>query len=407
MSDPMTRRGLLRRSAHCLALAAVPAMAPKRASAAAQQEEPAKPIVIGALFPATGPLAVAGDESWRGVQLAFDATRNVKGPAAIRVIRAEASDAEGAAKAISTLRSQGAAAILGTTSSTLSFAATETAELAGIPYIELDAPADGITKRKFRTLLRTGPTSADATAVAYDTIVKLLAPAWEVEPAKLRIGVVFDIGASNGAFAASILSALAGAHIPVLLPIAYAQDRTDLDEPVRRMQRAALDLVIHASEPDGTILLNQAMALNKWRPRMLIGTGPGYALTTVADIIGRDFDRTMVVAPPNFAPAGTKSASAAIAEAYRVRFATAPRGPASLTAYVGAALAIEAIRARDPIARLVGQTLPLGALANGFGLQFDSSGQNRRSFVTLQQWRNGSLVPIEPGRPGAMSPILE
>ncbi len=403
MVDYSTRRRFLRRSVECMAFAA--ASAPIAASAAPSEETP-KPIIIGALFPTIGALAIAGDESWRGVEMAYDIMRGHGGPT-VRLIQAEVSDVKSATTAVSNLRSQGAAAILGTMSSTISFAATESAELAGIPYIELDAPADGITQRKFRTLLRIGPTSTDAATAARDAVVKLLAPAWRLEPGRLRVGVVFDVGASNGAFAAAALDLFNASQIPVVLSIAYAQGRADLDEQVQRMRRASLDLVIHAGEPDGTILLSQAMVLNRWRPRMLVGTGAGYMLTTVAAIIGRDFDRTMVIAPPNFVRPGIKSASTTIADAYRARFAASPRGPASLTAYVGASLAISAIRSGDVLAGLRKQMLPFGALANGFGVLFDSNGQNERSFVALQQWQGGMLVPIDPNQPGAVSPIFD
>jgi branched-chain amino acid transport system substrate-binding protein len=35
-----------------------------------------------------------------------------------------------------------------------------------------------------------------------------------------------------------------------------------------------------------------------------------------------------------------------------------------------------------------------GTLANGWGVQFDKSGQNSRSFAALQQWQGQALVSL-------------
>ncbi len=395
MPNPLSRR------LFSLGSASLGAAASGIAQAAAPRA-PAGPALIGVIVPTNGRLGLVGDEAWRGIALAYAALPPGQRPSLLRVTAETTRDAQ---HAVGMLHGKGAALILGTASSTLSFAATESAELANIAYLELDAPADGITKRGFRSLHRFGTTSSDAAAAVRAAITGVIAPGWHVAPQKLRIGLLFDIGATDGAFAAAMLGALADAKITPVLPIATATGRYDLDEPVRRMQRATLDVVIHAGQPGGAALFYQAMARARWRPRMVIGTGAGYALDTLTALIGAGFDRTMVVASPNYGPA-----SAAIARAYDQRYAIKPRGAASLQSYLGAGIAFQAIANSTAkiglAASLAATSIPAGTLANGWGVQFDHDGQNQRSFNLLQQWQSGVLRPIEPGQPGAVAPIL-
>ena len=76
----------------------------------------------------------------------------------------------------------------------------------------------------------------------------------------------------------------------------------------------------------------------------------------------------------------------------------APRGPQSLTAYVGAKLVFDTLNTvrGDPsglLAALRATDIAQDELENGWGMAFDHDGQNTRSFVALQQWRGAALVP--------------
>ena len=87
-----------------------------------------------------------------------------------------------------------------------------------------------------------------------------------------------------------------------------------------------------------------------------------------------------------------------MADAYQRRYGMAPRGPDSLTAYVGARLVFDTLNtlggdAGKLLDALRGTMIAPGGLANGWGVAFDHNGQNTRSFVTLQQWRGNALIP--------------
>ena len=371
------------------AFAAAPAL---RTAGAARTSKPA-PITVGALFPASGPLSLPGDEAFRGVALAAARHHAASPVREIRLIRAGAADAAGAARAAHRLiHHDHADVILGTCSSTLSFAASAIAELANIPYVELDAPADGITARGFKTLIRTGLTTTDLAKAAMSVIIGRRAAPRRHQT--LKLALLFDVGATDGAFAAAMIAACKTAKLPVLMAGGYSADAANLARHVARMKRAGIDIVVHAGNPDGVLLFYEAMANLAWRPRLIIGTGTGYGLASTGFLLGSALDGALVISSPLYQADGP---SARIARLYQDRFAAPPRSSASLNTYAGASLVFESLMAGGRLpGALATQVRQPGALANGWGFALNKAGQNTASFAALQQWRGGRLVALGP-----------
>jgi len=338
---------------------------------------PPAPPVIGAALPLSGDLSLLGIECLRGIQLAAG-TANL--------ITADTISQPQTAAAANSLITAHAALLLGSGDSDLSYPATAAAELAQIPFIELNAPADGLTTRGFKFLLRTGPTTSMIAALAVATVLRRY-------PGR-QIGILFNTGATGGAIAAAALAGFTAAKAPVALVIGTPVDAMDLHDPVGRFQRAGVEVVLHAGGPSDVLAFYQAMQQQSWQPQAVLGCGPGYALRANALALGAAFDGTLVIAAPFYPPS-----AAALKAAYTARFGLPPQSPDSLTAYTGAKLVFDTLAAQgnDPtklLAALRGTNIAQGALPNGYGIAFDRSGQNTRSFVTLQQWRDQTLLPV-------------
>ncbi len=370
-------------------LAAAATMAARRgfassASVPAPQPRPA----IGIALPLSGEHSLTGDEALRGILLAADAANangGINGKPLV-LVTVDTVDQSQAGGAVNRLITAGHAnVLLGTGASDLSFPASAAAELAQHPFIELDAPAIGITTRGFKFLLRTGLTSTMIAELAAATLVSRFKGQ--------KIGLLFNTGATGGAIAAAALSSLAAAKTPPLLSIGYPSDVTDLYDPVGRLKRAGAEVILHAAGPSDALAFFAAMSGQSFRPRVIIGCGQGYLLNATADALGTAFENTFAIGAPFYPAAAT-----AIAQAYAARFGMAPRSADSLTAYVGAKLVFDTLTAASgDVTKLLDilrkTSLPKGALANGWGVAFDHSGQNTASFSTLQQWRGGKLVP--------------
>ncbi len=343
---------------------------------------------FGAALPLTGIYALEGDETLRGIQLAMDAVNATGGIAGKPVLLAQAdmptqSDAPGAVNGL--ISNQQVNILFGSGASALSYPASAAAELAQVPFMELTAPADGITTRGFKYLLRTCPTTAMVGNLAAGTVQSRF---------KGRtLGLLFNNGATAGAIAAAVTSALNAAKLPITLAAGYPEDAIDLSEQAGRMMRAKVDVLLHAAGPDDTLALFQAMKGLGWRPAALIGCGDGYGLRDTQIALDEALDGTWVIGAPFF-PGPAQQ----LAAAYEARYAVPPRSAESCTAYVGAKLVFDTLNTAggNPAALLAAMqklNLPQGTLLNGFGAKFDATGQNTASFVTLQRWKDGALAP--------------
>lgn len=348
------------------------------------------PLPCGAALPLSGAAGLLGNEILRGIALAADALNAAGGVAGrqLQLITADMPASADAGAAVKGLIAGGhAAVIFGSGDSDLSYPASAAAELAQTPFIELSAPADGICTRGFKFLLRTGPTTQMAAQLAVQTLQK--------HYAGRNIGMLFNSGATGGAFAAALKAGLAAANLPLTLIAGYPQGVEDLHNETGRMMRAKVDVLLHAAGPADAQGLALAAGALGWKPGTLIGYGPGYRYReTMAALPDSLLAAAFVIAAP-FYP---KSA-AAIAAAYSARFGVPPRAADSLTAYVGAHLVFDALNgvngdAGKLLDSLRKADLQSGSLANGFGAQFDQNGQNTKAYVTLQQWRGGRLVPV-------------
>ncbi|MGO9818505.1 MAG: ABC transporter substrate-binding protein [Acidocella sp.] len=358
------------------------------ASTVSAPAAPSAPV-IGTVLPLSGNAALLGDEVLRGILLAADAVNQAGGIAGkpVSLVPTDTPDQAYATQAVGNLISGAhAKVILGSGISALSYPASAAAELAQTPFIELTALADGILTRGFKYTLRTGPSAFMVGQLAAATV--------QARFAGRTLGLLYNTGADDGAIAAAVTSALNAAKLPVKLAIGYPDDVADLYDQAGRLMRAKVDVLLHAAGLDDALGLALAMQAQGWRPGTLIGCGAGYQLRETQAALGPALAGTFVIGAP-FYPAS----AAAVQEAYFAKFGTKPRSAASLTAYVGAKLVFGALNktSGDPsklIATLRGTNLPRGTLSNGFGVNFDLSGQNAGSFVVLQQWHGGGLVPV-------------
>jgi branched-chain amino acid transport system substrate-binding protein len=374
MRPALSRRLLLTTAAGLAGRQAFGAQAAAKAPAA---------VTIGAALPLSGDLSLTGSENLRGVELALAEINQEGGIAglAASLVTVDARDQGDAGAAMAGLGHPGL--IFGGGSSDISYATSAAAELAQIPFIELDAPADGLTNRGFRYLIRTGPTTR---MVAQTAVAAML----QHYP-RAKIGILFNTGATGGATAAAVLAGLAAQKLNPRLVVGYPEDAEELHAEAGRLQRAGAEILLHAAGPSDVLGLYLAMQNSGWQPAAIFGCGDGYMLRETAYALGPVFDGTYVVGAPFYPPR-----AAYIASAYQARYGQAPRSASSLSAFVGARLVFDVLNSvgGDPaklLDALHRTDIPAGTLANGWGAAIDRNGQNGRSSVVLQQWRRQTL----------------
>lgn len=367
---------------------------------------PAESLAIAALYPLSGSLALLGDESFRGLDIATD-ERNAAGGLLgkpIRLVRGDAVDAARAtAEAHRLIETEHAAAIFGTSASDLSVAATQVSELAGVPYFELGAASDPITQRGFKYLFRSCPLASAFATLSAGTVADTLVKAWKLTPAMLKLAILYEDGTYGTTVAGFQDKDCRDRGITPAVSLSYAASTIDLQSVIQRLRGAGIDVVLHTGAVNDIVLFYRGLKEAGWKPRQVIGSGVGYSLNDTMQAIGGDFEGTLDVDFTQYRvnPAAAPGV-AAVAAAYQTKFGAPPRSGHSLANYVGAKLFYDAIaRAgstdKDRIrAAVLATDIPAGGTASGWGAKFDETGQNVRALPFLAQWQKGALVTVAP-----------
>jgi branched-chain amino acid transport system substrate-binding protein len=376
---------------------------PAVGTARAQTQAAAPELRLGAIFPLTGPLALFGDECFRGVELATE-ERNAAGGVlgrTLRLLRADAPDeAAATAEARRLTRGEGrVVALLGSFSTAIALPASQVAELAGVPFIELAALGDGVTERGFRWVFRLSPSATDyaATAVAG---VALLAAAMGRPPESLRIAIAHEDAAAAQSIGAAQQGAIAALGLTQVQRAAYAPRPTDLNGLVQRLRGVDAEVVLHCGAPGDETLLFRAFGEVNWRPRMVIGTANGYGLAETGRSIGPGLTGAMSA---DLTPFGVHERMAtgarAFAEAYLRRYGAEPRSGHGLATFTGTRVVLDAIgragglEAERIRTAILATDIPEGGTACGWGVRFEERGQNQRARPFLCQWQPGPPLP--------------
>jgi branched-chain amino acid transport system substrate-binding protein len=403
---------ITRRKAVAGAALAAACLGRESLAAARPKKPPAPPLKFGALFPLTGEAALVGDESFRGVVLAANKLNADGGLLGRQVVlqRADAPDAAHAAVGVKAL-SKDVAAIFGTGVTSIALAASEAAGLAGVPYFELTATGAAITGRSIPTVFRSCPEADAFGVVSVSAVSEMLAPLWQRSARSLRLAVLAESDDLGQAVAASQAAECHRSGLQPAQTLSYTPGTVDFAPLVRPLKVAGIEVLLHTGGANDVVLLYRAMAEAGWRPRMVIGSGPAYAMTDTRQAVGTALDGTMAAAfPPYAVNPRTAPGAAAVEAAYRTLYGAEPRSGLSLAAYAGAGIFFAAMAragaADGPKVRasVLASRVPCGAAANGWGATFDASGQNKATYALLLQWQQGRPVTVYPEAAGVARP---
>lgn len=375
----------------------------------------AQDLKLGALYPFSGGLALLGDESFRGTQMAID-ERNASGGIngkKITLVKADAVDANQAVGEARRLTSvENVSAIFGSYASGISAAATQVTELAGVPYFELGAVADTITSRGFKYVFRSNATAKSFAERSVDSVINVIAPMMKVDPKSLRIAIIYEDGPYGtlvGGFQKDETKRL-GLNVVESLP--YSAKSVDLSSLVLRIKGANADVVLQTSYQNDTLLFFRQSASAGYKPKAVIGAGGGYSLQETSQALGSAIEGVFNVDFPQVTmrDSGAPGLKEFVA-AYQKRFGTQPRSGHSLVNYVGAKAFLDVLAQakstdKDQIREAVlAYRKPVGASAAGWGFQFADNGQNQLASTNLMQWQGGKLVTVYPEAVSTAKPI--
>ena len=377
----------------------------------------ADPVKIGSLYPLSGALALLGEESWRGAEIAR-VLRNKAGGIAgrqIEFVKADIPDVSAArSEAERLVRREGLKVLLGSYASSLSLAASEVTARAGATYFEMGGISDDITKRGYKTVFRTNPYAGLFVVANFKFIQEWLAPKLGKKPAEVKVAMAFEDSAYGTSVfkGAEIAAKQAGVNVSAAIP--YSKDSVDLSSVVLKLKGDSPDALVLVSYANDAILLcRQSMELGLG-VKAIVGNGGGHSLASYKDAMGKAADGTFTTdftqyeVNTQFTP-GLKE----FVDAYKATFKEAPRSGHSLANFMGANVLFDAIEqtkgdlGAEPLRKaLMAMDVPAGKTATGWGVKFDESGQNTRAEPFIMQWRDGKLVTVFPKGAAVMEPVL-
>lgn len=369
-------------------------------SAMAQQE-----LVIGAVNPNTGGMAVLGNDLNNWYQIAVD-HRNAAGGVLGRQVRLARGDAVNAQEAIAAVERlagrEGAEVITGTIASFLSQAASEAALSNGLLYWETGSLARNLTERGLPNYIRSGPDTTTFAQVAADGVLNMVAVEMGVPLNELRVWVEHEDSNYGTSLAEEQVRVLTAAGVSVR-SAGHAASAVDLTDSILRAAEFDPHVWISSGYVGDTHLLLRTARERGFRPGAIILVGLGDSRETV-EAIGLDYlQGILVVTYPRheLAEAFAPGADALTAE-YAQRYGQQPIGNSGFGGYVGLNIlfdAIEAANSTDMDAvreAAAAMDLPRGSFPNGYGVLFDERMQNQRAQVLQYQWQGDRTVGVYP-----------
>ncbi len=388
------------------------------------QARPSNELVLGAIYPLSGPQAAGGKEELAGVRAALhvaQSTGAIKVPVRLDVVDATTPDA--AAAAVDHLvRDDHVPAILGTYGSTLSAAASARAEELKTVYWETGAVADPITAQR-HYVFRTVATGSSLGRMAVTFTRDVLVPTFKLQAPRAVVIRVNDIyGRSVGGGEQSLAASLG---ISVVDVIEYDPRAFDPGVIAARVAADHADFLWDVSYLDDGVAIWQALLREHVVLRAAVGTSSAFCMPEFSRRLGAAAVGVYAADKPDadISAAALSPAGRALLDQARSVYAR-DNGGASMSipavaGFVGGWTLFHDVLGRmnahatsDSIRAAALQVdVAVGDTINGGGVRFGGAssleeGQNTRAAAVVGQWQAvGVMRIVYPAAYATGSPI--
>ncbi|MFP5105651.1 ABC transporter substrate-binding protein [Neobacillus sp. C211] len=365
-------------------------------------------LKVGALYPLSGGLALLGEESFRGAELAVEeANKNggIAGGKKIKLVKGDAVDADAAqAEANRLINQENIKSIIGSYSSSISFAASEVAERSGVLYWELGAVSDSITDRNYKYVLRTNPPASNFSKVHIEFIKNVVTKKLGKSLEDIKVAIAHE-DSSYGTTIADEATKLAKKEgINVVANQGYSAGTNDLSSVILNIKKAAPDVIIAVSYLNDSILLARQSEELGLKVPVFIGSGGGHTMSDFKDAMGEKANGIFDIDFPQYQI--NRDVTPGIEQfikLYKEKYGQEPRSGHSLTNYMGMKVVLDTM---DKVGEVdpdklkeeaLKYTTKVGSTVTGWGVEFDKkSGQNKLSQPYVHEWINGELKTVWP-----------
>jgi branched-chain amino acid transport system substrate-binding protein len=394
--------------------AAVAALAVVTAPAAWAQP---KDVVIGVLYPLSGPVAQAGIDSKVATELAVEIVNGrydldmplartqglpKLGGAKVRLVMVDHQGKPelGQSEAERLISQEKAVALYGAYHSSVSATASQVAERYGIPYFSGESSSPSLHRRGFKWFFRSSPHDEHFSTAMFDFIREFQAK----KGVKMPTVSLFYEDTLFGSDSSKVQEQLASQQgYKVVEKIAYRARSTALTAEVQRLKAAGASVLLPTGYTSDAILFVKTARELDYVPPMVIAQDAGYIESDFIAGVGKDAEGIMSRSVFSLDLAARKPLVAKINAMYKARMNKDLNDNTSRS-FTGMIVLLDAINragSTDPEAvrkaLLATDLKPDQMIMPWKGVKFDAkTGQNELGTPLMTQWRGGQLKVVWP-----------
>lgn len=383
------------------------------ATAAAQTKE----VVVGVIYPLSGPVAQVGKDAVAAVKTAIQIINekhdlNVPlakgagltglGGAKIRIIVGDHQGKPdvGQGEAERMINQEKVHAMFGAYYSSVTAAASQVSERAGIPWVNGESTSPKLTTRGFKYFFRVTPHDGEFTQLMFE-----FAGDFEKKMGKkLSTVAIMHEDSLWGSDSGRVQNEMAKSKgYKVLEKIAYRAKTTSLSSEVQRLKAANADMLLPSSyTSDAVLFLRTAKELD-YNPKLLVAQNAGYTDPSFLKTMGKDAEGVITRSPFNTDLAKQIPLIGKINELFKKNSGGRDLSDVPARAFTGFMALADAINragSTDPekIRKALTETnIPSSQLIVPYkGIKFGADGQNMLTRGILMQVQNGKYCTVYP-----------
>ncbi|MDC0418027.1 ABC transporter substrate-binding protein [Pelagibacteraceae bacterium] len=377
----------------------------------------AENVKVGVLYPLTGPVAQVGKDAVAAVKTALDLINNshdidiplaknkglsgLNGAKISIVVGDHGGKPDiGVAETEKMLNSDKVHAMFGAYYSSVTGAASQVSERAGIPWVNGESTSPKLTKRGFKYFFRVTPHDGEFTQLMFEFMNDFNK---KNDGALKTLGILHE-DTLWGSDSGSTQNKMAKKQkYKVVEKIAYKAKTTTLDSEVQRLKAKNPDVLLPSSyTSDAYLFLNTASKLN-YSPKLLVAQNAGYTDPKFIATMGSKAEGVITRSPFNTDLAKTIPLIGDINRLFKKHSGGRDLSdvPArAFTGFMALAQAINVAGSTDPKAiQTALQNIDIGPetlIVPYRGVKFGKDGQNTKTRGILMQVQNGKYCTVYP-----------
>lgn len=373
-------------------------------------------IVIGGLFPLSGPTAPTGNTAKDGIDLAIEIINgkyeNIDLPFAKEEglpglngakLRMVYSDTQGVPEKAQTImemliNDEKAVVIQGAYHSSVVAAAAVVSERYGIPFVSGDATSPALTTNGYKWFFRTCPHDG----MIAETFYRFLDDLNEIQNANLKNVVTISENTLWGTNSADVEKRFGEEYgYNIVGEISYDSKASEFSSEIMKVKSYNPDVVLHSSYVADSLMMIKHYKQNDYSP-LILGNGGGFVDPSFIETLGADAEylitRTGYIDDLSFNKETIETIEKMFFDKYGYKMVETSARDFTNTFVI--ADAINRAGSTDPEAirvALVETDIPKSDLIAAYdGVRFDESQQNELASMAVVQIQDGKYVSVWP-----------